>query len=177
MRAAQPGDAAAIQAIYAPVVRETVASFEEVPPSVAEISRRMVTAPRLPWLVAEQAGRVAGYAYASRHRDRSAYRWSADCSVYLHPQHQRQGVGRRLYEQLLAEVRELGYVSLFAGITLPNASSVGLHGAMGFEPVGVFRQVGFKHGAWHDVGWWRRALLDPPAAPREPREPREWEPR
>jgi L-amino acid N-acyltransferase YncA len=169
IRAAAPEDAEAISAIYAPVVATTAISFEESPPGPAEISRRMLARPRLPWLVAEDSGRVAGYAYASAHRQRAAYRWSADSSVYLDPEFRSRGLGRLLYERLIAEVADLGYVSLFAGIALPNAASVGLHEALGFRPVGVFRNVGFKHGSWRDVGWWQRPLRDAAPAPDEPR--------
>jgi L-amino acid N-acyltransferase YncA len=175
VRAAVPEDAGAISAIYAPVVMATAISFEETPPAPAEISRRMLASPRLPWLVAEagrdagRAGRIAGYAYASAHRARAAYRWSADSSVYLDPEFRSRGLGRLLYEHLIDEVRALGYLSLFAGIALPNPASVGLHEALGFQPVGVFRNVGYKHGAWRDVGWWQRPLRDPPPAPDEPR--------
>jgi L-amino acid N-acyltransferase YncA len=173
IRPAAPEDSGAICAIYAPVVGTTAISFEESAPDPAEISRRMLASPRLPWLVAEDSGRVAGYAYASAHRPRAAYRWSADSSIYLDEQFRSRGLGRLLYERLIGEVRELGYVSLFAGIALPNAASVGLHEALGFQPVGVFRNVGFKHGSWHDVGWWQRPLRD--AAP-SPVEPRTWQP-
>lgn len=173
IRAAAPEDAGAISAIYAPLVGTTAISFEESPPDPAEISRRMLGRPRLPWLVAEDSGRVAGYAYASAHRQRPAYRWSADSSIYLDPEFHSRGLGRLLYERLIGEVRELGYMSLFAGIALPNAASVGLHEALGFQPVGVFRNVGFKHGSWRDVGWWQRPLRDVPPAPDEPRA---WQP-
>jgi phosphinothricin acetyltransferase len=172
VRAASVADAGAIAAIYAPYVSDGVASFEAEPPAAAELGARMGAPPRLPWLVAEEAGAVLGYAYASRHRARAAYRWSADVSVYVAPDAHGRGVGRALYEQLIPEVRALGYVCAFAGITLPNAASVGLHEAMGFVPVGVFRDVGFKFGAWRDVGWWRLQLREPPA---EPDEPREWQ--
>jgi L-amino acid N-acyltransferase YncA len=169
VRAATAEDAEAIAAIYAPVVLDSVASFEEAPPDAAEFRRRMLAAPRLPWLVAEDADGVAGYAYASVHKPRAAYRWSADVSIYLDAAYRAKGLGRLLYERLIADVRALGYLSLYAGITLPNPASVGLHEAMGFHPVGVFRQVGFKHGAWRDVGWWQRLLDDPPVPPDEPR--------
>lgn len=173
IRAATAGDAAAIAAIYAPVVRATAISFEERAPGPAEISRRMLASPRLPWLVAEDGGHVAGYAYASAHRQRPAYRWSADCSIYLADQFRSRGLGRLLYECLIEEVRDLGYVTLFAGIALPNEPSVRLHEALGFRPVGVFCHAGYKRGAWRDVGWWQRALCSPPAAPQEPRA---WQP-
>lgn len=173
VRAAAPGDVAAIAAIYAPYVSDGYASFEAEPPTGAEFERRMAAPPRLPWLAADDAGRLVGFAYASRHRSRAAYRWSVDVSVYVDlPAHGR-GTGRALYEGLLPEVRSLGYVCAFAGITLPNPASVRLHEAVGFAPVGVYRSVGFKAGAWRDVGWWQLQLREPPAAPVEPRE---WDP-
>ena len=120
----------------------------------------------------EQDG-VLGYAYAAKHRDRAAYRWSVDVSVYIAERHRGQGIGRRLYEGLFADLADLGYVMAFAGITLPNPASVGLHEAVGFRPLGVFSSVGYKHGRWHDVGWWQRPLRD---APTEPEPPRAWSP-
>ena len=173
VRAAVPADAPAVAAIYAPVVTDTAISFEEQPPTPDEIGRRMLARPRLPWLVADDGGRVAGYAYASAHRARPAYRWSADCSVYLDPAYQGQGLGRRLYQRLITEVRDLGYRTLFAGIALPNPASVGLHEALGFTPAGVFRDVGWKLGAWRDVGWWQRSL-DITGSGADPAEPRAW---
>ena len=168
VRDAAPADAGDIAAIYAPVVGKTAISFEETPPGRGEIARRMRATPRLPWLIADDAGRVAGYAYASAHRARPAYRWSADCSVYLDPRYRSRGLGRLLYEHLITEVINLGYISLFAGIALPNAASVGLHEAMGFRPVGVFRNVGYKLGAWRDVGWWQLPLCEAPPSPGDP---------
>lgn len=170
VRAATVADAPAIQSIYAPIVLETVASFEEAPPDIDEIARRMVARPRLPWVVAEVAGRPAGYAYASRHQQRHAYRWSAESSVYLDTAYRGRGIARALYKRLLTEVTELGYVSIFAGIVLPNGASVAVHEALGFTAIGVFPHVGFKHEAWRDVGWWQRPLRDLPGAPDEPRE-------
>jgi L-amino acid N-acyltransferase YncA len=170
IRTATAEDAPSIQGIYAPVVLDSFASFEEIPPDVAEVARRMLARPRLPWFVAQDARRVVGYAYASQHRQRPGYRWSAEVSVYLDPGYHGRGIARALYERLIIEVTELGYVSIFAGIALPNHASVRLHEAVGFEPVGVFGHIGFKDGAWHDVGWWQRALRDLPVSPDEPRE-------
>lgn len=170
VRPARVEDAPAIQSVYAPFVLDSFTSFEEVAPDAAEIASHMLARPRLPWFVAEDSGRFAGFAYASPHRQRSAYRWSAEVSVYLDPACHGRGIGRALYERLIAELTELGYVSIFAGIALPNAASVGLHEAVGFEPIGVFGHIGFKNGAWRDVGWWQRALRDLPATPDEPRE-------
>jgi phosphinothricin acetyltransferase len=163
--AAEPRHAEGIAALYAPFVRNTVISFEETPPSAAEIRSRM----DLPWLVAlDDDSAVVGFSSASRHRTRAAYRWAVDCSVYIAPTHQRRGLATALYTQLFDALRMHGYVQAFAGIALPNEPSVRLHEALGFAPIGVYRQVGFKLGQWHDVGWWQLQLVDPPAAPPEP---------
>ena len=169
VRSADIGDAAAIAGVYAPYVEGSVSSFEETAPDAAPMAGRMLEPPRLPWLVAVRDGEVLGYAYASRHRARRAYRWSVEVSVYLRAAERGQGTGRALYADLLAAVRSLGYVSAYAGITLPNDSSVGLHESMGFTPIGVFHGVGFKHGQWHDVGWWELPLGESPVTPDEPR--------
>jgi L-amino acid N-acyltransferase YncA len=173
VRAAGTQDVDRIRSIYARYVTATAVSFEQVPPDSAEIGRRMRARPRLPWLVVESAGQVAGYAYASSYHRRPAYRWAADCSVYVDRTHHSRGLGRMLYERLIVEVRHLGYVTLVAAITLPNGASVRLHETMGFQAIGTFHHAGHKHGAWHDVGWWQLALQEPPTAPAEPRE---WRP-
>ncbi|MDT7571585.1 MAG: hypothetical protein QOE05_1759 [Actinomycetota bacterium] len=173
IKAADIADAAACAAVYAPYVERTVISFEETPPDAAAMAGRMLDQPRLPWLVVTRGDDVVGYAYASRHRARRAYRWSVEVSVYLRESEHGQGTGRALYSALLDAVRDLGYVRALAGITLPNAKSVALHEAMGFTPVGVFRGVGFKFGRWHDVGWWQLALCEPLA---DPPDPRPWSP-
>jgi L-amino acid N-acyltransferase YncA len=169
VRPATADDAAAIADIYAPIVRETTISFEAEPPAAAEIGRRMTADPvPLPWLVAETAREVAGYAYAAQFRSRQAYRWSVETSVYVAASARGRGAGRALYSRLLAELHTLGYVSAFAGIALPNDASVRLHEAAGFTRVGIFPAAGYKHGRWVDVGWWgielrqARACPDPP---------------
>jgi phosphinothricin acetyltransferase len=169
IRLAVADDAAAIEAIYAPVVRDTIISFEMEPPDAAEIARRIEhTLPLFPWLVLESAGRFAGYAYASRHRERRAYRWSVDVSCYVHADFRRRGVGAALYRKLTALLRRQGFFNAYAGITLPNEASVRLHESLGFRPIGTYRNVGYKLGAWRDVGWWGLELAAPAADPREP---------
>jgi len=169
IRQAQARDAAMIAAVYAPYVRDTTISFETEPPAAEEMSRRIAAiVARHPWLVAEQGGRILGYAYAGEHRSRASYRWDVDVAVYLAAEAQRRGIGRRLYLALFEVLRRLGYVNAYAGISLPNAASVGLHEALGFTPVGIYRKVGYKHGAWHDVGWWAFGLQPPPSTPAEP---------
>lgn len=155
--------------IYDPVVAHTVISFEETPPGPQEMRRRIVEAgDRLPWLVFERAGAVLGYAYASAHRARAAYRWSVDVSVYVAPAAQRCGIARRLYATLFDILASQGYCAAFAGVALPNKPSVDLHLHVGFSPVGTYHQVGFKFSRWHDVMWFERRLR-PDAQPPEPR--------
>ena len=159
VRVATPADASAIQAIYAPMVLDTVISFELTPPTVGEMAARIAaTLPTYPYLVAEVEGNVVGYAYASEHRAREAYRWSVDVTVYVDPTVHRKGVGRALYQQLLPVLEKQGFHAAYAGIALPNAGSIGLHEALGFTPIGTYPEVGFKHGQWHSVGYWRKPL-------------------
>lgn len=169
IRLATADDAARVQAIYAPIVRDTAISFEVDPPGVPEMGRRIAhTLVTLPWLVSERDGETLGFAYAAAHRARPAYRWSVDVSVYVTGHARRAGVGRGLYVPLLALLTAQGFTSAHAGITLPNPASVGLHQALGFTPVGVYRAVGFKLGSWHDVGWWQRRLREPTVPPPPP---------
>jgi phosphinothricin acetyltransferase len=168
-RLATVRDAADIAAIYAPYVRDTIVSFETEPPDAAEIATRVERIGRqYPWVVACSGGRVVGYAYACENRSRLAYRWSVDTAVYVDPSVQGRGVGRALYAELFKVLRAQGYVNAFAGIALPNAASVRLHEAMGFSLIGVYRNVGYKLGAWRDVGWWQLVLAEPPREPAEP---------
>jgi len=161
-----PEDGPAVAAIYAPFVRDTAISFEAEAPDGIEMAARIVQIlARYPWLVAEEAGDILGYAYAGAHRSRAAYGWACDVSVYLAPAARRRGVGRALYGSLLETVRRQGIVSAYAGITLPNSASVGFHEAVGFVSIGAFPKVGFKAGRWHDVGWWYKLLRDGDAAP------------
>lgn len=169
IRTARLDDAAAIAAVYAPYVTSSVASFEEEPPDAAEVARRMSLG--YPWVVADEDG-VIGYAYAGPHHARAGYRWSVTVSVYLAETAHRRGLGRALYGELFPLLARLGYVRAFAGITLPNDASVGLHEAVGFTPVGVYHAAGFKHGAWHDVSWWERLLVEP--LPTRLAEPERW---
>jgi phosphinothricin acetyltransferase len=167
VRQATAADAAACAAIYAPYVTDTAVSFETEPPSAAEMAERIAAAHL--WLVLEDAGRVVGFAYAGRFAPRAAYRWACEVSVYLEAGRQRRGGGRALYGALLPQLAERGFRVAVAGMTLPNEGSVGLHRAMGFEPVGTYRRIGYKHGAWHDVAWTQRQLAagdDPPDEPR-----------
>jgi len=163
VRIATENDAAAVAGIYAPYVRDTAITFEEVAPSPSEIGGRIGrTLSTHPFLVFEDGCSVVAYAYASPHRERAAYRWSADVAIYAAPEIHRRGVGRALYSCLLDILRRQGFHSAFAGVTLPNANSIGLHEAMGFEHVATYAEVGFKLGSWHDVGWWQCRIASGP---------------
>jgi L-amino acid N-acyltransferase YncA len=168
IRPATAEDAAACAAIYAPYVTETAISFETEAPTAAEMGERIATS--IAWFVlADDDGRVAGYAYAGRFHPRAAYRWACEVSVYLELGRRRTGAGRALYDVLLPHLAQRGYRTAIAGMTLPNPGSEGLHAALGFEPVGTYRDIGYKFGAWHDVAWTQRVLAhgdDPPAEPR-----------
>ena len=169
IRLARADDGPALAAIYRPAVADSVISFELDPPDGLEMGRRVLrTLVSTPWLVCEHDGGVHGYAYAGPHRERAAYRWSVDVSAYVHADARRTGVGRALYASLFAVLARQGYRNAFAGITLPNEASVALHAALGFAAVGVYHRVGYKLGAWHDVGWYERPLAPRMAEPPEP---------
>jgi len=164
IRSAVEADAPALLAIYAPFVTDTIVSFElEVPSVEAFAGRIRKSLDGWAWLVAERDGCCLGYAYGSAHRERRAYQWSVDVSVYVDPAYHRQGIGRALYGALFEQLSAKGYCNAFAGIALPNDASVNLHRSVGFELVGVYRHVGRKFGAWHDVAWYQRCLrAEPP---------------
>lgn len=155
VRLAVPADAARIAAIYEPYVTRHATSFELVPPGEEEMRRRIeATLPRFPWLAWEDdAGETGGYAYAGPFAERAAYRWSASVSVYLDERYHRRGAGRALYTALFATLERQGIVTLFAGITVPNAASFALHESMGFKPCALLPRAGWKFGAWHDVAY------------------------
>lgn len=162
-------DAPGVRGIYAPIVESTAISFELEVPSTDEMAERITgRQPAYPWLVATDAGRVAGYAYAGRFAPRAAYAWSVEVSVYVADTARKRGVGRGLYTTLLAILGAQGYRRALAGIALPNRASVGLHEAVGFSMVGVYDAIGWKLGEWHDVGWWQRPLGDGREPPGDP---------
>lgn len=159
IRPATLDDASAIAAIYAPVVEQTAASFEDVAPTATEMAERMAKLlGQYPYLVAEQDGEVFGYAYGGAHRSRAAYAYSADVTIYIAPHAKRRGVGQALYNPLLKALKDQGMHRAYAAIALPNDGSVGLHESFGFKHIGTYSEVGFKFGKWHDVGWWERDL-------------------
>jgi len=163
IRTAEPDrDAAACVAIYAPYVEQGATSFEEASPGPGEFAERIAaTLETYPWLVAELGGAAVGYAYACPHRARPAYRWAVEVSVYVAAEARRQGVARALYGELASRLRDQNFHVACAGITLPNEASVALHESVGFEPVGVYRRIGWKDGSWRDVGWWQLELQSP----------------
>ena len=167
IRLAEASDAGAIAAIYRPYVEGSHFTFEEVPPAAAEMARRMAS-PMHPWLVAEQNGRIVGYASTSPMRDRAAYRWSVETGIYLASEAQGRGVGRQLLAAHLELLERRGFVTAIAGIALPNEASIALHEKLGFTLSGVERGVGFKRGRWVDVGRWQRDLARRTDAPAEP---------
>lgn len=183
VRAATPADAQACADIYRPYVEETTVSFEADAPTATEVAARIGNA--IAWIVAVDGhDTVLGYAYAARHRERAAYRFACDVSVYVGPGSAGRGIGRALYAQLFADLEERGYRQACAGIALPNAASIGLHTALGFRSVGTYERIGWKHGAWHDVHWMQLALggdgpplaevpgsVSQPMQPRAPRHP------
>jgi len=170
IRIASPADAGEILKIYKPHVLSTATTFEETVPSIEEFQQRISTIlEECPCLVCEIDGAVVGYAYASSHRSRAAYRWNKEVSVYVAEQFQQKRVARALYTSLFAILKEQGICNLLAGITLPNEASVGFHESMGFEKCAEFRYIGFKLGKWHTVGWWELFLLgDEKSTPMEP---------
>lgn len=173
IRHADPArDGPACAAIYAPFVTDSAISFEEVPPDGEEFARRIkATSAEYPWLVAAEAGAVAGYAYATRWRARAAYRWTAESAVYVGEAHRGRGIGQALYEALFGLLARQGLRTVCAGVTLPNDASVALHEKCGFTPVGIFQRVGFKRGQWWDVGWWQLELPGSGEGPGEPEPP------
>lgn len=166
VRQAHPGDATPCAEIYAPYVGETAISFESEPPTIEDMAGRIDSALSThDWLVAtddaggaDEGGQLLGYAYGGPHRGRAAYRFSCEVSVYVREGWSGRGVGRLLYEALLARLGDLGYRRAFAGLTLPNPASLGLHRALGFAEIGVFHEIGWKHDRWHDVLWLERGL-------------------
>lgn len=171
IRPAEPRrDAAACASIYGPYVTGTAISFEERPPDEIAFAERIARISQShPWLVADDGDVVSGFAYGCPHRQRAAYRWAVDVSVYVDSERRRRGAGRALYGTLLPLLQEQGFFIACAGVTLPNEGSVAFHESLGFTPVGVYRQIGFKLGRWWDVGWWQLQLREPGAnAPGEP---------
>lgn len=159
IRLGEAGDFAAMLEIYAPYIKETAITFETEVPPLDEFSARLSGFMDLyPLIVAARGGSIAGYAYAHRIGERAAYAWNAELSVYLDPAFQGAGIGRRLCTTLLDLLAAQGVRNVFSLITVPNDASIGLHEALGFSPMGIQRQAGFKCGAWHDVAWYQKQI-------------------
>ena len=170
LRAATPDDAAAMAEIYATYVTGSAVSFETEAPDAAAMRGRIEASGDLyPWLVGEADGTILGYAYAAPFRTRPAYRFTVETTIYLRPEAAGRGLGARLYEPLLAILEAQGFTQAIAAITLPNEASVRLHERLGYAAAGIYRQVGWKLDAWHDVGLWQKALAPAGAPPAEPR--------
>lgn len=149
-------DADQVLEIYKPYILETIITFEYDVPTSEEFLRRVKTiTSEYPWLVCLLGDKIVGYAYATKHRERTAYQWSVDAAVYLSPAVHRKGIARILYESLFSILRLQGYFNVYAGISLPNEKSVGFHKAMGYEEIGIYKNTGYKHGNWHDTAWFQ----------------------
>lgn len=169
IRQATPEDASAVLSIYAPFCRTTATTFECVPPEESDIALRIEHFNRTHLFLVDQEGsEIRGYAYAGPHRDRAAYRWSCDVSVYIRLGDENKGLGTKLYACLLDTLRNRGFYNAYAGITLPNVASVRLHEKMGFHHIGTYERVGYKLGTWRDVGWWHLVLKEHDDRPCEP---------
>jgi phosphinothricin acetyltransferase len=172
IKLASADDAAAIAAIYAPYVAATPVSFEYDPPTAEEIAARIakVREAELPWLVAkDESGKLLGYAYATKHKERAGYQWCVESSVYVDPSLHRSGVGRALYTKLFDVLRRLGYQNVYAGAALPNEQSEKFHESFGFKVAGRYENVGYKLGRWHNTVWWHKTLGPLPDEPSSPR--------
>lgn len=169
LRLILPGDAAATLDIYRPYVEKTIISFEYDPPSMNEWQTRIenITA-EYPWLVCECNDVIIGYAYASKHRYRTAYSWAVESTIYLSEDFHQKGIASILYQTLFELLRLQGYVNVYAGVTIPNIKSEQFHLAMGFYEIGYFKKIGYKFGQWHDTRWFQLHLVDHPAEPTKP---------
>ncbi|MBN4081600.1 N-acetyltransferase [bacterium AH-315-C07] len=154
IRLATREDGEAVLNIYQPYVENTHISFEQEVPSLDKFKNRIeATLSKFPWLVFEENGSIIGYAYACEHRSRVSYRWNAEVSVYLNSSFQGKGIATKLYSKLIELLKNQGYCNVLAGIVLPNDRSVQFHKKLGFTKVGIYINVGFKNGEWHDVLW------------------------
>jgi L-amino acid N-acyltransferase YncA len=166
LRLATPADGAACAALYRPYVEGSPISFERTAPDADEMGRRIAgVMERTPWLVAEIDGVVRGYAYGIRHRERAAYDWTVETTVYVDEAFPRHGIGQACMRALLEILRTQGFHLVVAGVTLPNVSSVALHTALGFRSIGTYPAIGYKDGRWYDVGWFGLELGQRPEAP------------
>jgi phosphinothricin acetyltransferase len=169
IRTVAPSDAGAIIEIYGPFCEESPVSFEIKRPTADEMEERILKISDVyPWLVCQNGHHLSGFAYAGPHKERAAYRWAVDLAVYVAAGFRGLRVGTALYSSLIEILRIQGYYKAYAGITLPNPSSIALHESFGFELVGTYQKVGFKAGSWHDVSWWELTLQAARGRPAEP---------
>lgn len=167
-------DANDVLAIYKYYVEHTYISFEYEAPSIEEFTQRIqVNTEKYPWLVCLYKNKIIGFAYGSTHRYRTAYQWSPESTIYLAVDFHTKGIGRILYNTLFEILKIQGYFNVFAGIALPNNNSIGFHQAMGFEEIGIFKNVGYKHGNWHDTHWFQLSLNEHTLEPKNPIELKE----
>ena len=161
VRLASKEDAAEILEIYAPYILNTTVSFETQLPSIEQFQQRIENCLKTyPWIVAVLNGRVAGYAYASKHREREAYQWTCECSVYMHNDFRGKAIAKLLYELLFQILKQQQFRNVYAGITMPNDASIRFHEKCGFEKFAYYENIGFKFSSWHSVGWWKLQIND-----------------
>ena len=169
IRRVEEKDAREILDIYSPFISHSAVSFETTVPGLQEFTERIISYTRkYPWIVAEKEGKILGYAYAGKHREREAYQWSVESSVYVHPGFYGQGIGHQLYSTLFTLLKQMGFVNVYAGVTLPNEKSIRLHRKMGFQDIGIYRKIGYKQGSWHDVLWMALTIHEQGANPAPP---------
>lgn len=163
-------DADEVLNVYKYFVDNTIVSFEYEAPTRDEYLQRIITnTEKYPWLVCLRHNEIVGFAYGSTHRYRTAYQWSPESTIYLAPGFHTKGIGRILYKTLFSLLKLQGYYNVFAGVSLPNEKSVGFHQALGFEEIGIFKNVGYKHGNWHHTHWFQLALTEPILNPATPK--------
>ncbi len=169
IRLIESNDSHAVMEIYKPYVLSTAITFEYEVPDVEDFSNRIeTTSKEFPWLVCLLDDIIVGYAYATKHRYRTAYQWSPESTIYLSAEVHRKGIARILYETLFSILRLQGYVNVYAGVVIPNERSEGFHSALGFEEIGIFKKIGFKLGKWHDVRWFQLHLAEHSDNPSPP---------
>lgn len=170
IRLAIESDVESILEVYTPFITDTVITFEYKVPTVKEFGQRMAEIQqRYPWFVCEVNNNIVGYAYASRFNEREAYDWSADFSIYIRPEFHRRNIGKALYYTLFETLKLQGYYNAYAGVTLPNIKSEGLHESFGFKSAGVYHNVGYKLGSWHDVKWYELKINEHIREPLKPK--------
>ena len=169
IRLATINDAKEIRDIYAPNILNASISFETELPSFEEMQSRIQTIlQKYPWIVCEVDEKIAGYVYASKHRDREAYQWSCECSIYMNNDFKGKGIGKELYQLLFQILKLQGFRNVYAGITLPNEGSISIHEKCGFKHVATYENIGYKFDNWHSVGWWKLQINDYDLQPPPP---------